>query len=188
MSRNIELKANYPDHDAAQRIARALGAELTGREEQRDTYFRVPSGRLKLRERRLLGDPAAHAGRPVLASQLIWYERTDEARPRASDYALVPVQDGDALRALLTAALGAAGEVFKARAIYLHDSVRIHLDEVTGLGRFIEFEAIVRDRSDDAAAHHKVERLRGAFGIAPHDIRTGSYADLLRDCRGGRDR
>ena len=54
--------------------ARALGAELWGDLRQTDTYFNVPSGRLKLRET---------AG---LQAELIAYERDEDAADRTSDY------------------------------------------------------------------------------------------------------
>ena len=50
LNRNIELKARCPDPDAAREAARRLGAEFAGVLEQRDTYFVVPHGRLKLRQ------------------------------------------------------------------------------------------------------------------------------------------
>ena len=48
--RNVELKATDPDPARSLRIALDLGAEDRGVIAQRDTYFRVPEGRLKLRE------------------------------------------------------------------------------------------------------------------------------------------
>jgi adenylate cyclase class IV len=50
LRRNIELKARCPDLNAAREAARRLGAEFAGTLEQRDTYFVVPHGRLKLRQ------------------------------------------------------------------------------------------------------------------------------------------
>ena len=48
--RNVELKATDPDPARSLAIVRELGAEDRGVLHQRDTYFRVPEGRLKLRE------------------------------------------------------------------------------------------------------------------------------------------
>ena len=96
MKRNIELKAQLPDLGAAHQTARRLAAELHVIERQLDTYFRVPNGRLKLRERWQFD----HTGmlQAQCPSQLIWYQRPDDAQARASEYSLIVVENGVQLR------------------------------------------------------------------------------------------
>jgi len=171
-ARNIELKARCPDLAAAEHTARDLGATYHASERQQDTYFRSADGRLKLRQRWVENRP--------LPSELIWYRRSDEPRPRPSDYSLVPVANGAEMRVVLAGALGIVTEVVKQRTVYLHDNVRIHLDDVANLGTFLEFEAIVDGTCDEAAALAKLERLRVAFAVAPEHVLSSSYADLLR--------
>ena len=48
--RNIELKASDPDPERSLAVVLGLGARDRGLLRQRDTYFRVTTGRLKLRE------------------------------------------------------------------------------------------------------------------------------------------
>ena len=48
--RNIELKASDPDPERSLAVVLGLGARDRGHLRQRDTYFRVTTGRLKLRE------------------------------------------------------------------------------------------------------------------------------------------
>jgi predicted adenylyl cyclase CyaB len=176
VNRNIELKARFPDIDAGHRIAQRLGAQLHGIERQIDTYFRVASGRLKLRER-WSSDSSGVLQRPC-ASQLIWYQRPDSTQPRASDYSLIVVEHGDQMREVLAGSLGVVAEIEKHRTIYLLDHVRIHLDAVRGLGKFLEFEAIVNDSCDDGQAQTKLERLRRDFQISDDAILCRSYSDL----------
>ena len=137
---------------------------------QRDTYFQVNSGRLKLRQRRPKGRPQEN--------QLIRYHREDQAGARGSDYTLVVVDDGEKTRSMLGQALGFRKEVVKQRTVYWHNHVRIHLDDVEGLGTFIEFEAIVDERCDEKSAGDKVERLREQFSINQEQVVKGSYVDL----------
>ena len=98
---------------------------------QIDTYFHCRHGRLKLRQ--IDG----------LRAELVWYARPDEEGPKPSDYQLVPLQNPETLKAALAAALGVRAVVEKRREIFLYHSVRIHLDDVVGLGHFIEFEAVL---------------------------------------------
>ena len=107
LRRNLEVKARLADLDSAREAVTQLGARFTVIEEQRDTYFRVPLGRLKLRE--IDGSSAT----------LIWYDRPDREDVRPSTYYLVPVADADPIRSALAAALGIRGEVCKHREIHL---------------------------------------------------------------------
>jgi homotetrameric cytidine deaminase len=134
---------------------------------QRDTYFAVPKGRLKLREQ----EPGG--------AVLIAYERPDDAAAHVSDYRLIPVADADAgqLRAGLEAVAGVRVVVDKRRRLLLWDSVRIHLDDVDGLGSFVELEAVAGPDSDLAREHELVAQVRTALGIEDANLREGSYAD-----------
>jgi adenylate cyclase class IV len=165
--RNLELKARYPDLEAAAAVVGGLGARGPFVQVQTDTYFRVPHGRLKLRE--IEGAPA----------ELIGYERPDQGAARTSVYQLVPVPDPALLQSVLAAALGVRGAVRKRRVIYLWHNVRIHLDDVAGLGTFVEFEAVLGPGEDEAMARARLEELCRALGIRPEDQLAPSYAELL---------
>jgi homotetrameric cytidine deaminase len=165
--RNVEIKAVDPDPDATLERALAAGARDHGVLVQRDTYFRTPRGRLKLREE----EPGE--------AHLIAYERADEARARTSAYRIAPVPAPGELRDALESALGVTQVVEKRRRLLLWESVRIHLDDVAGLGRFVELEAVAGADSDLAREHEQVRMLREILGIGDGTIQTGSYADAL---------
>jgi homotetrameric cytidine deaminase len=166
-ARNVELKAHDPDPTRTLERALAAGAEDRGLLRQRDTYFGVAHGRLKLREE----DPGGAA--------LIAYERPDEASERVSRYRLVPVPEPEPLREALAAACGIAAVVVKRRRLLLWESVRIHLDEVRGLGSFLELEAVAEPGSDLSRERRQVTQLRELLAIADDALRPGSYADAL---------
>jgi len=58
--------------------------------------------------------------------------------------------------------------------------VRIHLDEVEGLGAFIEFEAVLSGECDDEDGERKLAHLQEVFELAPDDHFEQSYLELLR--------
>lgn len=165
---NLEIKVRCPDLAAARERARRVATEVVGVDRQVDTYFRVPRGRLKLRESSLSG------------GQLIPYLRPDEVGARRSDYQVIPVDDPAGLRELLAALLGTHRVVRKRREILLHDNVRIHLDEVEGLGSFLELEAVF-DGSPAAEAEQrrKVDALLSELGVAGEAPIPTSYEGLL---------
>lgn len=168
-ARNIELKARLHDPQRAVEIARSLATAPAETEHQIDTYFAARHGRLKLRE---------IAGREA---QLVWYARADQADAKSSDYRLVPVGEPEALKEALGSALGILEIVKKTRQIFLYGNVRIHLDEVVGLGSFLEFEAVLGPSIDDAAGRAQVEFLQTAFQLSAADLIERSYSDLLRN-------
>ena len=168
--RNVELKARDADPAATLERALALGASDEGLLTQRDTYFAGVRGRLKLREQ----DGGAEAG-----ARLIAYVRPDGDQARTSAYRLAEVGDPAALRDALDAALGTLVVVDKRRRLLLYENVRIHLDEVDGLGSFVELEAVADADSDLTREHELVARLREELALgAPV---ASSYSDLLLD-------
>jgi cytidine deaminase len=167
---NVELKARCADLALAAERCAAIGAAEQGVLEQRDTYFATMRGRLKLRE--LAGG----------TSELLAYERPDDPELTESSYLLVPVPAPRELSEALQAALGPPLVVVaKRRRLFLFEGVRIHLDDVDGLGSFVEFEAVMPAVGDLEAAQAKVERLRAELEIADDDLVAVGYSDLLLD-------
>jgi len=91
----------------------------------------------------------------------------------------VPVPDPHGLRTALEETCGVRVEVVKRRRLLMWKTVRIHLDEVRGLGRFLELEAVADPGSDLARERAQVAHLRGLLGIADDALRAGSYADAV---------
>jgi homotetrameric cytidine deaminase len=169
--RNVELKARDPDPARTLERALALGADDRGEILQRDTYFSGARGRLKLREQETGGSP--------LWDELIEYSRADWTDARTSSYRRVPVADVAALREALDAAYGTLGTVIKRRRVLLWEGVRIHLDDVEGLGTYLELEAVAESDSDLSGEHDKIERLREELDIEDRNLVATSYSDLL---------
>jgi homotetrameric cytidine deaminase len=165
--RNVELKSRDPDPARTLELALKLGATDEGEISQRDTYFGGSRARVKLREQSPGDD------------ELIAYRRPDDDEARVSEYLRVAVPDAAALRAALDAAYGTKVVVAKVRRLLLWEDVRIHLDEVEGLGAYVELEAIVH--GDTGVASDRVQRLRAELQIDDANLVAGSYSDLLLD-------
>ncbi|MGH0029817.1 MAG: class IV adenylate cyclase [Myxococcota bacterium] len=165
---NIEIKARCADPSAARAVAERLATRHLGVDQQTDTYFTVPRGRLKLRESSLSG------------GQLIPYLRPDRPGPRRSDYQVLPVPDPAQLKRTLGEMLGVHKVVKKAREIFLVDNVRIHLDRVEGLGTFLELEAVFDGAaSSEAEELRKVDALMVELGVGANDLIEGSYEGMV---------
>jgi len=165
--RNIELKAFDPDPERSLAVVLGLGARDRGVIRQRDTYFRVNSGRLKLREE----EPGG--------ATLVQYDRVDADEARESRYRLIPVDDPGELCRALEASLGVLAIVEKERHLLLWQNVRIHLDRVDGLGDFLELEGVATADSDLAEELDRVARLTEALDLVPERMLRNSYSDQV---------
>lgn len=167
---NIEFKARCAGLDRARAVLHAEQAIGPTVDRQIDTYFRVPHGRLKLRE-------------GTVERALIHYDRSDDAGPKRSDVTLYPTgPDASALKAALTAALGVRVVVDKTREIYFVGNVKVHLDRVERLGTFVEVEAIADDtHRTEEVLRAQCERFLTAFRIPAADLVAVSYSDLLQE-------
>jgi predicted adenylyl cyclase CyaB len=164
---NVEIKARCSDTSFIRNYLLTHGAELKGVDQQTDTYFNVSNGRLKLREGNI-------------ENNLIWYERTDQAGPKDSHFVLTKVEDINGLKESLTKANGIKVVVRKKREIYYIKNVKFHIDEVPGLGSFVEIEA--GNKMADPSQQQLKEQCDfylKEFKIREDDLVEMSYSDML---------
>ena len=163
---NIEFKAELRNLEAARRQCKLIGAERIGHLRQVDTYFRLADGRLKRREA---------PGEPV---EWIFYHRPNRVSPKMSNFTILT--DEQARRRWGTKSLKPWLVIQKSREIWMVDEVRIHVDEVTDLGAFIEFEAMVTRSLDVKACHEAIAELRSIFQPLMGEPISVSYSDLMQ--------
>lgn len=171
MPRNIEIKARLTALAATRALVTAAADRRPEFLVQTDTFFAVPSGRLKLRE---------FSDRPA---ELIYYRRPDAPGPSESQWAKVVVPDAAAMRELLAGALGIRGQVVKRRTLCFVGRTRVHLDEVRGLGDFLELEVVLEDGEELAAGTEEAHRLLRLFAVPESALVPEAYVDLLAAAR-----
>lgn len=164
---NIEIKARLNNPKNVREMLSSLNAELKGVDNQIDTYFKVDSGRLKLREGNI-------------ENYLIYYDREDKKGPKQSNVILYENSPKSSLKEILTKSLGVLVVVDKKREIYFLNNVKFHIDKVKDLGNFVEIEAI------DKLNNLGVEKLTNQcdfyielFHILKKDLISVSYSDML---------
>ncbi|CUJ22575.1 class IV adenylate cyclase [Achromobacter xylosoxidans] len=167
MARNIEIKARVANLAAVESLAAALSGKEPVAIAQDDTFFACPDGRLKLR--------AFSDG----TGELIFYRRADDTGPKESFYVISPTSSPDTLRDALGLAYGVIGRVRKQRLLFMAGRTRIHLDRVEGLGEFLELEVVLRDGESAAAGMAEARELLASLRIAPEQLVSGAYLDLL---------
>jgi predicted adenylyl cyclase CyaB len=164
--KNVEFKARVSEIESYEQKLLALNPAFKGLDHQVDTYFKVPYGRLKLREGNI-------------ENALIQYNRANVAGARQSDVILYQHQPDPALKAILVLQFGIKKIVDKKRKIYFVDNVKFHFDVVEGLGTFIEVEAI--DHTGELTSEYlksQCDYYKDFFGLQDADMLEGSYSDM----------
>ena len=166
----VELKARVGDHEILRKKLSALGAEYVGVFQQTDLYFKVPEGRLKLRE---IKDNKT--------AELIYYERENIAGPKRDDAFILRIQEPENLKKILKKILTPLTVIEKIREVYRYQGTQIHLYTVKKLDKFVEFE---RRTSNDPKMLEKdrgiQEKLREKLEIDPSNLEILSYGDLTK--------
>jgi predicted adenylyl cyclase CyaB len=167
MATNIELKARV--HDPAGLKTRVAAISDTAGEliRQEDIFFNSPHGRLKLRI--LTPDHG----------ELIYYERPDNTGPKQSNYFISRTNEPATLTDVLSRTYGVRGVVRKERWLYWIGNTRIHLDQVEGLGSFLEFEVVLADGQSIQEGQEIAADLMDRLDIADSDLIDAAYIDLL---------
>jgi adenylate cyclase class 2 len=163
---NLEAKFKLPDLDRVRVQAESIGYRFKASLLQRDTFFRVNQGKLKLREEES-------------GACLIYYGRQDSRHLKLSSYEIVPIPEPEKTRAMLTEALGTIATVEKTRILMMRDHIRLHLDKVDGLGKFGEIEAVLGEGGDPEASRPAVDKLLRALGVKSDDLIAESYFEML---------
>jgi predicted adenylyl cyclase CyaB len=164
---NIEIKAKSNNQNWVREILNSHHAKFKGVDNQVDTYFKVSSGRLKLREGNI-------------ENSLVHYDREDKEGPKQSNVTFYKSSEKSSLKKILTRSLGILVVVDKSREIYFIDNVKFHIDSVKDLGSFVEIEAIDPDGTiGKEKLFEQCNYYLDLFKIRKEDLISNSYSDLL---------
>ena len=164
----IEIKAKVPNQEEIRDTLKKNNAIFRGFDVQKDIYFNVPRGKLKIR-------------RGSIKSYLVYYEREDKKGPKKSNIIRIESPDSE-LEKLLKTSLGVLIEVNKKRENYFIDNIKFHIDDVTDLGKFVEIEAVGENQEIDKL-REQCEYYTSMLGIDQSSLISGSYSDLLLKIR-----
>jgi len=81
---------------------------------------------------------------------------------------------------VLATVYGIIGVVRKRRTVRMVDRTRVHLDDVEGLGTFVELEVVLGDDEPAESGAAEARRLMAALGIQEDQLVSRAYIDLLQ--------
>lgn len=166
MPRWIEFKAPVANLVALDERIRAFGADFMHERREQDLCLDYPDGTLVLRQ-------------PEGASaDLLTYHRQSRGELQVSDVEVAEVGQSREVGAMLRGRLGVRIEVEKTRRTFQWRRTQIQLDQVFGLGMFVELQTLVAG-DDDEAAEAELREVLSALEIDVHTSERRSYADML---------
>ena len=80
---------------------------------------------------------------------------------------------------VLSSALGVGVVVSKVRKVFDWNGTRVHLDDVEGVGSFLEFEKTLGSENSTSSAHAELKAMLEQLEIPLDALQAGSYSDLL---------
>ncbi len=163
MPLNLELKIRLNSHNEIKNILTGMDAEYVKMLNQKDVYYKTGNGLLKLRIEN--GEQS-----------IIKYLRDESGSDRFSNYEVLHFSSGDAEK-FFNNIFEIETVVEKKRYLYMYDNTRIHLDDVAGLGDFLELETLVLNGKDDAKIRY--ERIIELLSLHKYEPIRMSYRDLM---------
>ncbi len=166
----VEVKARAPE-DMAEKIA-ALGAVLLVVENHQDLYFNSP-----LRDF-IVSDEALRIRIKEGGARLTYKGPKLDQTTKSRLERTVKIDDPQQMEQILSS-LGfvLSAQVRKRRSKYSYDGVVLAIDEVEGLGRFVEVEA--EGDGDYEEQKRKVLSILSRLGL--HESIRSSYLQLLEE-------
>ncbi len=164
---NIEFKAKVSNLDFLEEKLKNLKPKFIGLDHQIDTYFNTKENRLKLREGNI-------------ENALIHYKRENTANSKLSEILLYKHNANSTFKEILVQTLGIKTIVDKHRKIYFIDNVKFHFDDVKGLGKFIEVEAIDENETiGKEKLQQQCDYYFSFFELKQEQLEQFSYSDML---------
>lgn len=165
---NIEYKIFIGASQEVKKRLEILGAKYVGAFNQKDTYFNYGGGRLKLREVK------------NKKAELILYHRPNNNGSRLSDYKIIVLDKKNQFSVfkMLSNLFGKKVEVRKTRNLWIFNNTRVHLDNVRGLGKFLELETVI-SKIDCKTAQKEQSNIKKILKLNDFKPIRGSYCELM---------
>lgn len=164
MKKNLEIKYKPGNLIEISYITGLLKNYSHTTEKQTDIYYKTVRDRLKLR---IINETEG---------SLILYNRAEKKNKRISKYTISKTKDFRELDFILRKQFRVLVTVIKKREIYIRKNIRVHIDTVKGLGKFIEIEIIYDDISK---AKDIMNNLVTELNLDENKFIKVSYSDLL---------
>jgi adenylate cyclase class 2 len=183
----VEVKAPVNDLDAVGRTLRGMGALKLNSETQYDEYYDHPCKSYQatdeaVRIRRRIPAHTTKAAktepRPII--EMTYKGPRVDPKSKSRTEISLPVTDSESARLFLEhLGFRHVGTITKRRVFYEVGDATVSLDDVEGVGLFIEIEKIVTSRSEVEKARDGLLVLMNELGLDPSTSIRDSYLEMF---------
>ncbi|MBI2060054.1 MAG: CYTH domain-containing protein [Nitrospirae bacterium] len=166
--RAVEAKARVDEFTDVQKTLKDLGARRGGEWEEKDVYFKVKRGKYKLK--------TDEDGK----SALLFYFKDAVKGAKLCVCEKLPLKERGKMSQFLQANFGQGVEIKRKRSRYMLDSIRIFLDDVLDIGKFVKIEAPVDPTTPVHDAKKHVDDLVKKFRFTDRELTSYTYDELHR--------
>ena len=163
--KNLELKIRIFNLEKFKKLLKNYFKEILI---QKDTYFITKKGRLKLREEN------------DKCPCIIKYYRPNIASNKLSIYYIQPILNVETFYKIFGEFLQIELVVNKKRLFYLYKNAKIHLDEVDGLGTFLEIEVVISNEDEEKNSQSLMKELVNLMNISQYEKLKYGYRELTK--------
>jgi len=161
--KNLEIKLKLDNFESVRNIMKDYYIDLLT---QKDTYFQVSNGRLKLREENT-------------GTYFIRYYRVNSGSEKISNYHFYPIKNKIEFDNVFGGSMNIEVIVDKTRELYIYENARIHLDTVLNLGTFLEIEVVIKTIEEENKSKELFQKLMDMMNINNNQVIECGYRELL---------
>ena len=179
----VEVKLPVVDLDLIRGKLLKTGFQETAFIEERDTYFDNPQGDIRANGEALRVRETKDHLTGKSRAQINFKGKKLDARTMTREELETGVEDGAVCRNILQMIgyMPADPEVIKDRTMLQKEYVTACLDNVHGLGGFLELEILARSEEEKDAALGRIENILNSLGYQISDTLRTSYLSMLQN-------
>lgn len=178
----VEVKLPVEDLNEIKRNLVKIGFEESSFIEERDTYFDNQQGDIRANDEALRVRETKDHRTGKIRAQINFKGKRLDAGTMTREELETGVENGEISRKILQAIgyIPVAPEVIKERIMLRRESVTACLDNVRGLGEFLELEILADSKKQKDAALGQIENILNNLGYQISDTVRTSYLSMLQ--------
>lgn len=178
----VEVKLPVEDLNEIKRKLVKIGFEESSFIEERDTYFDNQQGDIRANDEALRVRETKDHRTGKIRAQINFKGKRLDAGTMTREELETGVENGEISRKILQAIgyIPVAPEVIKERIMLRRESVTACLDNVRGLGEFLELEILADSKKQKDAALGQIENILNNLGYQISDTVRTAYLSMLQ--------
>ena len=178
----VEVKLPVEDLNEIKRKLVKIGFEESSFIEERDTYFDNQQGDIRANDEALRVRETKDHRTGKIRAQINFKGKKLDAGTMTREELETGVENGEISRKILQAIgyIPVAPEVIKERIMLRRESVTACLDNVRGLGEFLELEILADSKKQKDAALGQIENILNNLGYQISDTVRTAYLSMLQ--------